>query len=96
MAHIKFSEHKGRRVPEEIITFVNELEKIAGIDMIGYGNFIRRGNQEKEPMDLRNYSEQSQILKVRVTRPEYLQIVLVKTHPTNLRVVTDFIKDYKF
>ena len=95
MAKVKFNGTGGRKIPTEVTTLVSGLQDIIGVKSVGYGEYSHTGNTTEPTIELRTYDEASNILKIRINRQDYRQIVLIKTPHPNIELIT-FLKSYKF
>ena len=85
----------GHHVPEEVIPFLEGLEKIVGADKIGYAKFIPKGSQ-KRGAELRHYDPQKKMVTLRIDGSEYMQVIYVKADITQIQPISHFVKTYKF
>ena len=84
-------------VPVDIISFVNGLERIVGIENVHFGEISRQGSSVREIKQV-GYDEAARMLVLKIKTSNYVQPIRIKIElaSTKAKEVYNFIQNYEF
>ena len=89
----RLSRDRGHIVTEEVKEIARQLEELLGEGRVKYGELGHHKHPEKPKIEFRGYDEQHKVIKLRLNRSDYNQVILiVNASQEDLKKVADYIK----
>jgi hypothetical protein len=81
-------------IPEEVIPFLEGLEKVVGVGKINFARHIGTGSSKREIK--MEYDELKKLAILKIKTSEYTQTVLLRMELSEIKLVYDFVQSYIF